>query len=210
MIEILIADDHPIVSKGLRQIVDDTSDIIVAGEACTCQEVLNIIREHDFDVILLDIWFPDGNGLDLLKQIKAIKPNMPVLILSMFPEDQYAVRTLRAGASGYLTKDSLPDELIAAVRKVSKGGKYVSPTLAEKLAHDLQSGSGKPIHETLSDRELQVVCMLASGKTVRDIGEELSLSIKTINTYRSRILKKLNLKNSAEITRFAIENRLVY
>jgi two-component system invasion response regulator UvrY len=208
MIRILVADDHAVVREGLKQIVRETSDMAVTGEAADGREVLRLIREHDWDVVLLDIAMPDRSGLDILKELKAEEPGLPVLMLSMYPEEQYAVRALKAGASGYLTKESIPDELISAIRKVSAGGKYVSSSLAEKLAHDLETDAERPVHETLSDREYQVMCMIAGGETLRNIADKLCLSIKTISTYRSRILEKMCMKNNAEIMRYAIKYHL--
>jgi two-component system invasion response regulator UvrY len=209
MIRILIADDHTIVRKGLKQIISETQDMVVADEAGDGQEVLNKVRKNGFDMVLLDISMPGRTGLDILRELKAEKPKLPILVLSMYPEEQYAVRVLRAGASGYLTKESAPDELIAAIRKVSLGKKYVTPSLAERLALDLDMDSDKPLHETLSDREYQVLCLIASGKTVGEIAEKLSLSAKTISTYRARILEKMNMKNNAELTHYALQHKLV-
>lgn len=209
MIKILIADDHAIVREGLKQIIRETSDIVVADEASNGQEVLEKVWKNDYDVVLLDISMPGRSGLDILKQLKSQKPELPVLILTVHPEEQYAVRVLRAGASGYLTKESAPDELIKAIRKVSMGRKYVSSTLAEKLATEVDIISEKPLHQALSDREYEVMCMIASGKTVKEIAEELCLSIKTISTYRSRILEKMKMKSNAELIHYAIQNRLV-
>lgn len=209
MIKILIADDHPVVRKGLKEIIEEIPDMAVRGEASTGQEALEKARKGDFDIVVLDISMPGGNGLDILKQLKDEKPELSVLVLSMYPEEQYAVRVLRAGASGYLTKESAPEELIAAIRKASKGGKYISSSLAEKLAFDLEIDVERPLHETLSDREYQVMCMIASGKTLKEIAEELFLSVKTISTYRSRILEKMKMKSNAELTHYAIKHRLV-
>jgi len=208
-IRLLIGDDHAVVRKGMKQILAETKDIVVADEAGNGREVLEKVQKTDFDMVLLDISMPGRDGLEVLKELKSLRPKLPVLMLSMYPEEQYAVRSLRSGASGYLTKDSAPDELISAIRKVSSGGKYVSASLAEKLAHKLGADVEKPLHETLSDREYQVMCMIASGKAVKEIGEELSLSVKTVSTYRSRILIKMRLKGNAELTRYAIDNRLV-
>jgi two-component system invasion response regulator UvrY len=208
MIRILVADDHAVVREGLKQIVRETSDMVVTGEAADGREVLRLIHEHDWDVVLLDIAMPGRGGLDILKELKAEKPRLPVLMLSMYPEEQYAVRALKAGASGYLTKESVPDELISAIRKVSAGGKYVSSSLAEKLAYDLETDAERPVHETLSDREYQVMCMIARGETLRNIADKLCLSIKTISTYRSRILEKMRMKNNAEIMHYAIKYHL--
>ena len=209
MIEILIADDHAIVREGLKQIVAETEDMTVADEAGTGQEVLDKIRVKKFDVVVLDISMPGRGGFDILKQIKREKPKLPVLVLTMHPEEQYAVRVLKNGGAGYLTKESAPDQLIAALRRVSSGRKYVSTALAEKLALDLESDQEKPRHENLSDREYQVLCMIASGKRVKEIAGELCLSVKTISTYRLRILLKMNMKHNAELTHYAIKHGLV-
>lgn len=209
MINVLIVDDHPIVREGLKQILKGTVDIKVTAEANNGQEALEKILQHDLDVVLLDISMPGRSGLDILRELKGIKSGLHVLILSTFSEQQYAVRALKAGASGYLTKESAPDELIAAIRKVSLGGKYLSMALAEKLAEVLAGDNNKLPHEALSDREHQVMCMIASGKTVKEIAAELSLSVKTISTYRRRILEKMKMKNNAEITHYAIHHGVV-
>ena len=209
MIKILIADDHAIVREGLKQIVAETSDMDVAGEAANGQQVLEQVRRGDCDLVLLDIAMPGRGGLDTLKLLKLEHPKLPVLILSIYPEEQYAMRALKAGASGYLTKESAPEELIAAIRKLSQGGKYISSSLAEKLALHLETDPSKPIHETLSDREYQVMLMIASGKTVKKIADQLSLSVKTISTNRVRALKKLGMNNNAEFTYYAIKRGLV-
>jgi two-component system invasion response regulator UvrY len=209
MIKILVADDHAVVRNGLKQIVGDTSDMVIAAEASNGQEVLNKALKDDYDIVLLDITMPDINGLDILKEIKSQRPELPVLILSMHPEEQYAVRALKAGAAGYLTKESAPEELIRAMRKVSSGGKYVTLSLAEKLASVLETSAEKPLYQILSDREYQVLCMIATGKSVKQIANELLLSAKTISTYRSRLLRKMNMNNNIELTRYAIQNRLV-
>ena len=200
MIKILIADDHPIIREGLKQIVSETSDIVVTGEASDAQETLDKVWRNSYDLVVLDISMPGRSGLDVLKQLKKGKTKTPVLVLSMHPEEQYAVRVLKAGASGYLTKESAPDELISAVRKISSGGIYVSSSLAERLAFYLEDDVKMPFHESLSDREYQVMCMIASGKTVKGIADELSLSVKTISTYRSRILKKMRMKSNGNET----------
>ena len=209
MIRIIIADDHAVVRKGLKQIFDETLDLTVTDEASSGNELLDKIKINDYDVVILDISMPGKDGLDTLKELKGIKPNLPVLIFTIYPEEQYAVRVLKAGASGYINKESEPELLIEAIRKVSQGRKYISPYLAEILAYNLQSGGEAPLHEHLSDREYQVMCMIASGKTATDIAKELSLSINTISTYRIRILEKMNMKNNAEITHYALKNRLV-
>ncbi|NVM26328.1 MAG: response regulator transcription factor [Desulfobacterales bacterium] len=209
MIRILIADDHPIVRKGLKQIVAETPGMAVTDEASNAQEVLDKVWRNDYDVVVLDITMPGRGGLDILKQLRGEKPGLPVLILSIHPEEQYAVRALKAGAAGYLTKGSAPGELTAAIRRVSAGKKYISSSLAEKLALHLENDTDKPIHEKLSDREYQILCMIASGETIKEIAQGLFLSEKTISTYRSRILEKMNMKSNAELTHYAIKNRLV-
>ena len=209
MIKILIADDHAIVREGLKQIVTDTSDMAVTDEASDGHEVLTLVSNGHYDVVVLDIAMPWPSGLDILKQIKREIPKLPVLILSIYPEEQYAVRALKAGASGYLTKESAPDELITAIRKVSMGRKYITSALAEKLAFGLEIDAGKMPHEVLSDREFQVMCMIAKGKTIKLIAGELYLSSKTVSTYRSRIFEKMNMKNNEELIHYAINNHLI-
>lgn len=209
MIRILVADDHPIIRKGIKQILQDIPGITVEDEACDGYEALEKIQKKDFELVLLDISMPNLNGLDVLKQIKLIKPKLPVLILSIYPEEQYAVRVLKAGASGYLRKESAPEELINAIRKVNSGKKYISSSLAEILVSDLSSDSHTLPHETLSDREYQVLCMIASGKTISEIADELSLSVKTISTYRTRILEKMNMNNTAELIHYALKNNML-
>lgn len=209
MIKILIADDHAVVREGLKQIISETPDMLVVDEASNGQEVLDKVSEQQYNVVLLDITLPGKSGLDILKQLKSGNPKLPVLMLSVHPEEQYAVRTLRAGAAGYLTKGSAPDELIAAIRKISQGKKYISSTLAERLAFDLEVDHEKPRHEILSDREYQVMCLIASGKTLREIADELSLSTQTISTYRSRIMGKMKMKNNAEVVHYAIKQGLI-
>jgi DNA-binding NarL/FixJ family response regulator len=209
MINVLIADDHPIVRQGLRQILSDISDMKVAGEAANAQETLDQVRAGGWDVLVLDITMPDRSGFDILKEMKLEQPDLPVLVLSIHAEEQLAVRVLKAGASGYLTKENAPGELVKAIRKVVGGGKYVSRGLAESLAFGLDTASARPRHEALSDREFQVMQLMACGKTLTEIAEELSLSTKTISTYRTRLLDKMNLKTNAEIIRYAIENGLI-
>ena len=198
MIRILIADDHTLVREGLKQILSDLPDMAVTEEASNGKEVLDKIRESDFDVVLLDISMPGQSGVDILKQIKLLKPKLPVLILSMYPEEQYAIRTLRAGAAGYLTKDSVPDELIEALRTVSLGKKYITFSLAEKLAYDWDENMKRLPHEKLSDREFQVMLMIAAGKAIQEIADEMCLSINTISTYRKRILEKMKMAKKQE------------
>jgi len=209
MIKILIADDHAIVRQGLKQIVSDTSNMTVTDEARDGYEVLAKLSEGEYDIVVLDISMPGPSGLDILKQIKTYHPELPVLILSMHPEEQYAVRVLKAGASGYLTKESAPDELISAIQKAYSGGKYVTLKVAEKLALDLDVDREILPHETLSDREFQIICMIAKGKKIKRIAEELNLSPKTISTYRSRILEKMKMNDNEELTGYVIKNRLI-
>jgi len=209
MIKVCVVDDHAVVREGLKRIISENPGMAVTAEAGDGHEALKVIQSEPCDVVLLDITMPNKSGLDVLKQLHTDAPKLPVLVLSMHAEDQYAVRVLRAGAAGYLTKESAPAKLVQAIRKVVRGGKYVSATLAEKLVYDLDSDSSKAPHEVLSDREYQVLCLIASGKTVTDIAEELALSVKTISTYRVRILEKLNMKNNAELTRYAIKEGLV-
>jgi DNA-binding NarL/FixJ family response regulator len=209
MINVVVVDDHAVVREGLKRIISENPGMTVTGEAGDGHEALKVIKSEPCDVVLLDITMPNKSGLDVLKQLHAESPRLPVLVLSMHSEDQYAVRVLRAGAAGYLTKESAPAKLVQAIRKVVRGGKYVSPTLAERLVMDLEADLDRPPHEILSDREYQVLCLIASGKTVTEIAEELALSVKTISTYRVRILEKLRMKNNAELTRYAIKESLV-
>lgn len=203
---ILIVDDHAIVREGLRRILRDEIDGVTVDEATTAAEALAQARAHELDLVILDLSLPGRGGLDLLKELHQDRPSLPVLVMTMYSEEQYAVRAFRAGASGYLTKGSASTELTAAVRKVAAGGKYVTPTLAERLASSL---SAPQLHALLSDRELQVLRMLASGRTVKQIGHELSLSEKTISTYRTRLLDKLQLQTTAELIRYAVDAGLV-
>jgi DNA-binding NarL/FixJ family response regulator len=209
MIRILIADDHAIVREGLKQIVAQTSDIIVVGEAVNAADALAKLKTIKPDLLLLDISMPGRSGLDVLLESRKDYPEMPVLILSLHTEDQYALRMLKAGAAGYLTKESAPEQLIAAIRKTSGGGRYISASLAERLAMNLVADKGVYPHELLSNREFQVFQMIALGKTVTEIGDELSLSVKTISTNRTRILEKMGMRNNAEITQYALEHHLV-
>jgi DNA-binding NarL/FixJ family response regulator len=209
MIRILVADDHTVVREGIKQILAGQEDMIVEDEAGSGQEVLHKVTKKNYDLILLDISMPGRSGLEILEEIKVMQPKLPVLILSMHPEEQYAVRTLRAGAAGYLTKASAPQELICAIQKVSRGGKYVTASLAEKLALELDAGAEKPCHARLSNREYQVMLMLACGRSVSEVAEELCLSAKTISTYRTRILEKMNMKKNAELTLYAVRNNLI-
>jgi DNA-binding NarL/FixJ family response regulator len=210
MIKVLIADDHAIVRSGLKQILDETSgEIQVQGEAANGREVLEKIHAQDWDVLVLDITMPGRSGLDILKDIRQLKPKLPILILSMHAEEQFATRMLKAGASGYLNKESAPEELVKAIRKVYGGGKYVSPAQAERMVSELTSDTGKAPHELLSDREYEILCLIASGKTATQIAKQLCLSVKTVSTYRTRILDKMKLETNAQLTHYAIKGGLV-
>lgn len=209
MIRILVADDHAVVRQGVKQILADVEDMTVKDEAQNGTETLKKVTEQDFDVVLLDISMPGRSGLEVLEDIKARHPKLPVLILSMHPEEQYAVRALKAGAAGYLTKASAPQELIGAIRKAAGGGKYVTASLAEKLVDQLETDTEKLPHEVLSNREHQVMLMLAGGKSVSDIADELNLSVKTISTYRTRVMSKMGMKKNAELTLYAVHNKLI-
>jgi two-component system invasion response regulator UvrY len=209
MIRVLIVDDFPIVRRGLRALLSDEFHGAAFGEASNARQALEELRKKKWDVALLDITMPGKSGLDLLKELKAEWPKLPVLVLSAHPEDQFAVRALKAGAGGYMTKESAPEELAKAIRKILAGGRYVSPALAEKLAARVTKDFTSTPHETLSDREYEIMCLIASGKTVTEIAGELSLSVKTISTYRVRVLEKLGVKNSAQIVQYAIRNDLV-
>jgi two-component system, NarL family, invasion response regulator UvrY len=209
VIKVFIADDHAVVREGIKHIFSEAPEIHVAGEASNGQEVLETIWEKNYDLLLLDIAMPGRDGLEVLKEVKMQKPKLPVLILSMFPEEQYALRALKSGASGYLTKDSIPNELLKAVRKVLRGGIYISSSFSEKLLTDLSSDIKKPLHEMLSDREFQIMRMIAKGKTINEIADELSLSAKTVYTYRARILDKMGMKNNMELTHYVTKYGLI-
>lgn len=208
MIRLLIVDDHAVVRRGLRQIIAETGDIEVKGEAENGSQAIKSARQEEFDVMLLDISLPDKNGIEVLKQIKKEQPRLAVLMLSTYGEREFAVRALKAGASGYLTKQSAPEQLVTAIRHVAAGKKYVSHALAEELANAMGVDTERPLHETLSDREFQTLRLIASGKTLSGIAAELCLSPKTISVYRSRLLEKLKLKTNSDLTRYAINNHL--
>lgn len=209
MIKIFIADDHAVVRRGLKQIISETPDMLITAEAEKGEELLSRLFKENCDIVLLDISMPGASGLEVLKQLKKRKPKLPVLMLSIYPEEQYAIRALKAGASGYLTKESAPEELVAAIRKIYKGGKYVSSELAEKIIEELNVFEEKQTHKTLSNREYQIMCMFASGKKLKDIANALSLSVQTVSTYKNRILDKMKMKSITEIVRYAVRNRLV-
>ncbi len=208
-IRILLADDHTMFREGVKQVLSGTTDCAVVGEASNAQQVLEMAPRLKLDVVVLDISMPGRDGIDVLKQIKQIMPQVHVLVLSMYPEDQYASRAIKAGASGYLTKNKASAELIEAIRKIASGRKYISQDVADQLAIDLERDADRPLHQKLSDREYQVMCLIASGKTVKQISEELSISVSSVSTIRARILKKFDMKTSAEITRYAIKHDLV-
>lgn len=208
-IKILIADDHAIVREGLKQIVAEEKDMLVAGEAENTYELMKLLKNHSWDIIVLDINMPGKNGLEALKDIKLFYPKLPVLILSMFSEDQYGLRAIKAGASGYLKKVSAPTELVNAIRKIVSGRKYINQQLAEKLADSLNDRKKEALHEKLSDREYQILCNIASGKSAEEIAEDLSISINTVYSYRNRILEKMSMKSNVELTKYAIQNKLI-
>ncbi len=207
--KILITDDHAVLRRGLKQILEDGFGKVQFGEAANASEAIAAVSSDNWDLVVLDITMPGRTGLEALKEMKALKPNVRILVLSVHSEDQFAVRVLKAGASGFLNKDSAPEELVKAARKVLSGGRYVSASLAEKLALNLDHPVDEPLHQQLSDREFQVLRMIGSGKTVSEIAVELSLSVKTVSTYRARVLEKMNLHTNAELTRYAFENKLV-
>jgi DNA-binding NarL/FixJ family response regulator len=209
MINVLIADDHALIREGLKKILKSEPDMTLAGEAANVQELNDQLRKLAVDIVLLDISMPGESGLDALKDLKQQNSRLPILILSVHPEHRFAIRALKAGASGYITKESAVEELVQAIRKIVAGGKYVSLALAEHLATELETGKAKPLHETLSDREFQVMRMIASGKKSSEIAEELSVSVSTVNTYRARIFEKMNMQSNVELTRYALENHLI-
>jgi len=209
MIRVLLADDHAIVRAGLKEILADTGDIVVAGEATNGQEVLSMVRENEYDLAVLDMSMPGRNGIELIKLVKEEKPNLRILVLSMHSEKQYAVRAIRAGASGYLGKDSATDQMVVAIRRIAGGGAYVSPETAELLVHDSSPRAAAAQHTLLSDREFQVFQLIAAGTSITQIAQQLSLSVKTVSTHKSRIMDKMKLANQAELIRYAIENKLI-
>ncbi|QQS35586.1 MAG: response regulator transcription factor [Ignavibacteriales bacterium] len=209
MINILIADDHAIVREGLKQIVAEEPDMKVTGEASNADEVISKMNDKVFDVVVLDINMPGKSGLDVLKDLRIQHPEIPVLILSMYAEEQYGIRALKAGASGYLKKVSAPDELVSAIRKIVAGGKYVSASLAENLAKSVDENYSKLPHENLSDREFEVMCRIASGETAENISDILSISIHTFYSYRNRILEKMKMKSNVELTQYVLNNKLI-
>jgi two-component system, NarL family, invasion response regulator UvrY len=206
---VLIADDHAVFRRGLKETIGEAFPKVTFGEAKSAVETLEGVRLQNWDIVILDISMPGKSGLDILDDLHRLRPQLPVLLLSMHSEEQYARRALKSGAAGYLTKESVPEEIKEAVRRVRAGGRYVSATLAEKLAFDLQRKADTPVHELLSDREFQVLRMIASGKTVKQIADEITLSVKTVSTYRARILEKTGMKTTAELIRYALQTQLV-
>lgn len=209
MVRVLVADDHPLLRNGLKQVLEKEPDLAVLGEAEDSEEVLQRIEEQPWDLVVLDIVMPGRGGLDVLREIRRRKPALPVLVLSVHSEEQFAVRAIKAGASGYLSKANALGEVVHAIRKVLSGKKYVSPTLAETLVNSIGTEQDRPAHECLSDREFQVLCRIASGRTVSQIAAEISLSVKTVSTYRARILEKMHMSTNAELTRYALQQGLV-
>jgi len=209
VIRVLIADDHAVVRRGLREILSEASDIVVAAEAANAPDVARILAAEKFDVAVLDMNMPGTSGLELLADVHSTYPQLPILVLTMHPEEQFGVHVLKAGASGFLNKESAPDKLVEAVRKVGRGGRWISAELAETLASVVAGGKDGPLHARLTGRELEVLCLLASGKTVSDVAKKLALSVKTVSTHRTRILAKMNMKTNAELTHYAIKNKLV-
>ncbi len=209
MIKIFIADDHPLIRKGIKEIFEEEIDIKVIGDAAYPHEVLEGLKKLEPDVLITDLSMPGRSGLDLISDIKQLFPKLPVLVLTMHPEDRFAVRALKAGAFGYLTKDAKPEEIIKAVRQVVTGRKYITPSLAEMLATEIDRDITKMPHELLSDREFQIMQLVASGKKVSEIAEKLSISIRTVNTYRARVMNKMNMKTNADLTLYAVENNLI-
>lgn len=209
MLKILIADDHAIIRKGLTKILQDAYPAAIIEEATDAEAVIKKTITSDWDIVICDLSMPGRSGLDVVQHLKKNNPKLPVLILSLHPEEQYAIRALRAGAAGYLTKDAATEELVKAVQRILQGRKYISPAIAEKMAADLDHDTSKPLHELLSDREFHVFRLIANGKSISEIAEQLSLSITTVSTYRARILAKMDLKTNADLTKYAIENRLV-
>ncbi|HSV84958.1 MAG TPA: response regulator transcription factor [Levilinea sp.] len=209
MLKILLADDHAVVRRGVKQIIAEALAQVTFGEAQNVHELLKLIGSERWNIVVLDLNMPGGNGLEALKQIKHDQPQLPVLILTMFSEDQYAMRTIRAGAAGYLNKESAPEELVQAIRQILRGGKYISAAVADELVLYALDEDDQPLHKHLSDREYQVLSLIASGKEIKEISSELALSVKTVSTYRARLLEKMNMKTNAELTYYAIKNGLV-
>jgi two-component system invasion response regulator UvrY len=209
MIKIFIADDHPLLRKGIKDMLESEIDFKVIGEASNPRELLSALELNKPDILITDLSMPGRSGLDLINDIRQLFPKLPILVLTMHPEERFAVRVIKSGVFGYLTKDTTPEEIIKATRQIISGRKYITPSIAEKLATEIDRDQNKLPHEMLSDREFQILCLIASGKKARDIAQKLSLSIRTVNTYRARILEKMNMKNDTELTIYTIENELI-
>lgn len=209
MTRILIVDDHVLIREGLKRVLLEEPDLSIVGEAKTAAEALDLLSTTACDVIIMDICLPDRNGLEVIQEVKKDRPHLPILVLSIYSEESFGVRTIKAGADGYLPKTTGAHELVVAIRRVVQGGKYVSPKLAEQLVSNVQAGTARPVHQTLSDREFQILRLIADGKSISRIAEELHLSVSTVNTYRSRILEKLNMRTNAELIHYAIKNGLI-
>lgn len=209
MIKILIADDHPLILKGLKILIDDEPDMKVVAEARDGKEAIDLLKNNKYDIAVIDISMPKKSGIEVLENIKYEKIDIPILILSVYPEEQYAMRLIKSGASGYLTKDSAPDELVKAIRKICDGGKYISDIFTTKIVNTISEPETDKPHELLSNREYRVMCLLAMGKSLKEIGRELNITNKTVSTYRTRLLEKMKLKTNAELTKYAMENKLI-
>jgi DNA-binding NarL/FixJ family response regulator len=209
MIKILIADDHPLFREGLKKTLSEEADLNVCCEAQDSNELSQKLRVHQHGVVIVDINMPGRSGLEVLKEIRTEYPKLPVLVLSMYPEDRFAVRAIRDGAAGYLTKETVPNQLVKAIREVTNGKKYITPSVAEKLALEIEAPTDKPLHESLSNREYQLLCSIASGKSMKVIAEQLCISVNTVKSYRARLLQKMNLKTNVELTQYALRNKLV-
>lgn len=209
MINVLVVDDHALIRKGMKQILDDTSDIRITGEAESGMQAIKMVRENKYDLALLDITLPDKYGIDVLRQLKLQCPSLPILILSMHPDEQYAMRSIRAGAAGYMNKQSAPSQLVTAIRQVASGRKYISGELAEQLANEMANDKQEVTHQILSNREYQTLCLMAAGKSLSEMADIMSLSAKTVSVYRARMLEKMKLRNNAEAVRYAIDHHLI-
>jgi two-component system, NarL family, invasion response regulator UvrY len=209
MIRIMIADDHPLIRQGLKESLKSEAEFDIVAEARDGQEVLDLLDRTKLDIIVMDLSMPVMNGLDVLDELRSKHKKVPTLILSFHPESHYAIRSIRSGAAGYVTKECPPEELVYAIRKVARGGRYITPSLADKIAGEIGDTSGRPLHELLSNREYQILCMIASGKSVKDIADELFLSFNTVNTYRNRILEKMGIKSNIELTHYALQYNLI-
>ncbi|NOX17077.1 MAG: response regulator transcription factor [Chlorobi bacterium] len=209
MIKIIIADDHEVIREGIKKIINTEMDLKISAEVESGEELLNKVAKEDFDVVILDVGLPGRSGIEVLHDLRQIKPKLPVLIFSMQPEDRIAIRALRAGANAFLNKEAHAEELLSTLRTIASGRKYISPSLAEKLAEALDTNSAQPLHAKLSDREFEIMRMIALGKSVKEIAESKSLSVNTVNTYRNRLLRKMNFKNNIELAHYVIQNKLI-